>query len=181
MAYRLTKIYTRKGDEGYTHLGERAISKDELLVEAVGDIDELNAITGLIIALLKQQHDIIDCLAAVQHRLFDIGGELHLPEHKKITPQHIEALEKQIDHWNAALPPLKEFILPGGNQTAATCHIARTICRRAERSLVRLHRQVTLPNMELLRYLNRLSDLLFVIARVLARETNQEEPMWVKG
>ena len=178
MSYRLTKIYTRSGDEGYTNLGERTISKDELLVEAVGTVDELNAHIGLLISLIAAQRDMTSVFTKVQHHLFDLGGELHMPEHPKITAEHVTELEKQLDVWNQTLPPLKEFILPGGNQAAAVCHIVRTICRRAERSLVRLHRQVSLQNTEILRYLNRLSDLCFVAARVLARETSSTEPMW---
>lgn len=178
MSYRLTKIYTRKGDEGYTNLGERTISKDELLVEAVGTVDELNANVGLLISLISTHHDMVSVFTTIQHRLFDLGGELHLPDHPKITASQVTDVEKQLDAWNQALPPLKEFILPGGNQAAAVCHVTRTVCRRAERCLVRLHRQVSLPNTELLRYLNRLSDLFFVAARVLARETSPTESMW---
>jgi cob(I)alamin adenosyltransferase len=178
MSYRLTKIYTRKGDEGYTSLGERTISKDELLVEAVGMVDELNAHIGLLVSQISAHADMKNVFTDIQHRLFDLGGELHMPDHPKITAEHVTALEKQLDAWNQTLPPLKEFILPGGNQAAAVCHITRTVCRRAERSLVRLHRQVSLQNTEMLRYLNRLSDLFFVAARVLARETSATEPMW---
>lgn len=178
MSYRLTKIYTRRGDEGYTSLGERTISKDELLVEAVGTVDELNAHIGLLITLITTHADMINVFTSIQHRLFDLGGELHMPDHPKITAEHVTELEKQLDAWNQTLPPLKEFILPGGNQASAVCHITRTICRRTERSLVRLHRQVSLQNAEMLRYLNRLSDLFFVAARILARETSSTEPMW---
>lgn len=178
MAYRLTRIYTRTGDEGYTSLGDKRISKDDLLVEAVGSVDELNANIGLIISTLNSQIDIIKCLTEVQQRMLDIGGELHMPEQAKISNEHVEHLEEQLDMWNHTLPPLKEFILPGGNHAAATCHVSRTICRRTERCLVKLHRLVPLSNLHILRYLNRLSDLLFVIARVLARETSINEPMW---
>lgn len=178
MSYRLTKIYTRRGDEGYTSLGDRTISKDELLVEAIGTIDELNANIGLLLTCTKQQTEMTNCLTRTQHRLFDIGAELHQPTHILIKDEHVSELESQLDQWNNNLPPLKEFILPGGNQGAATCHVARTVCRRAERSLVRLHRQVPLNNPTVIRYVNRLSDLLFVAARVLARESVESEPMW---
>jgi cob(I)alamin adenosyltransferase len=177
MPNRLTKIYTRQGDEGYTLLGDNRLSKDDLLIEALGTIDELNSAIGMIIAS-SPLPDINACLTQIQHDLFDLGGELHLPKRVCITAEKITRLEAELDQWNAILPPLKEFILPGGNVPAAHAHLARTICRRAERAMVRLHRQVSLENPEMLRYLNRLSDLLFVIARMLARATNTEEKMW---
>ena len=175
---RLTKIYTRKGDEGYTTLGDRSLSKDDLLVEAVGTVDELNSAIGLVLALPIQEKDIKQCLTQIQHDLFDLGGELHLPEHIAITAGKIVQLEQQLDAWNATLPPLKEFLLPGGNPTSAACHIARTVCRRAERCLVRLHRQMSLTNPDILKYINRLSDVLFVTARMLAKETLAQEILW---
>ena len=178
MGYRLTKIYTRKGDEGYTTLGKQRLPKDDLLFEALGNIDELNSHLGFLMALHINDQAISSCLIRIQNELFDMGGELHLPTRITITAEHITWLEEKLDTLNQTLPPLKEFLLPGGNQTAATCHIARTVCRRAERSLVKLHRQVPLNNPQLLRYLNRLSDLLFVIARLLARATHTEEKMW---
>lgn len=178
MSYRLTKIYTKKGDSGYTVLGDKPLSKDDLLVEAVGTIDELNSFIGLIIAQKIQDATIKTCLQRIQHDLFDLGGELHRPEQVVMTPEKVSTLEKQLDTWNATLAPLKEFILPGGGVASATCHVARTVCRRAERCVVRLHRQVTINNIEILRYLNRLSDLLFVCARILAREIHEEETLW---
>lgn len=178
MSYRLTKIYTRKGDEGYTHLGDQPISKDELLVEAVGTVDELNSSIGLILAQPIQDKNLCQSLTRIQHELFNLGGELHLPTRIAITAENIKRLEQELDHWNESLPPLEEFLLPGGNPASATCHLARTICRRAERCLVRLHRQTPLHNPELLRYLNRLSDLLFVLARILARESKEKEVVW---
>lgn len=178
MPYRLTKIYTRKGDEGFTTLGDSRIPKDDLLVEAIGSIDELNSAIGLIIAQRIRDRQIEDCLTQIQNELFDFGGELHLPEHPAITAEHVTRLEQWLDEWNSKLPPLKEFILPRGNPAAAACHLARTICRRAERSVVRLHRQVPLHNPELLCYLNRLSDVLFVLARVLGKEGSDEEKLW---
>lgn len=174
---RLTKIYTRNGDEGYTNLRDSCISKDDLLVEALGDIDELNSSIGLVLAHC-QDADVSRALTRIQHDLFDMGGELHLPQYIAMTPEKITHLEQQIDAWNNTLTPLKEFVLPRGDAATAACHLARTICRRAERALVRLHRQVRLSNMEMLRYLNRLSDLLFVCARILARSTHTEEVLW---
>lgn len=178
MPYRLTKIYTRKGDEGYTTLGDKRISKDDLLLEALGTIDELNSMLGLIIAQKIKNKNIKKQLTQIQNELFDLGGELHLPEHVAINKDHVTNLEHMLDEWNSTLPPLKEFLLPRGNPKSAAAHVARTVCRRAERALVRLHRQVPLQNIELLRYLNRLSDVLFVAARMLARESDEEELMW---
>jgi len=175
---RLTKIYTRKGDEGYTSLGEEQLSKDDLLVEAVGNIDELNSCIGMIIAFGTKDKEIEDCLTQIQQDLFDFGGELHVPDRMVITEDKVKQLETQLDNWNKALPTLKEFILPRGNPASAACHVARAVCRRTERSLVRLHRQVTLHNPQMLCYLNRLSDLLFVTARMLAKTSDEKELMW---
>lgn len=177
MPYRVTKVYTRKGDDGYTTLGDHRIPKDDLLVEAIGTLDELNSCIGVILAL-QPEAEITSALTRIQNELFDMGGELHMPEYKKINQEHIVWLEQQIDAWNANLPPLKEFVLPNGNPLAASTHVARTVCRRAERNLVKLHRQIALENTSLLKYLNRLSDLLFVVARVLARSTNPNEQLW---
>ena len=178
MPYRLTKIYTRKGDEGYTTLGDNRLSKDDLLVEALGTVDELNSAIGVVISLPITHQDIKTSLTQIQHDLFDLGGELHLPERIAITKEKTKQLENWLDAWNSTLPPLKEFVLPRGNPPCAFCHVARTVCRRAERCMVRLHRQVSLTNPEMLRYLNRLSDLLFVAARVLARESDDKEILW---
>jgi cob(I)alamin adenosyltransferase len=180
MPYRLTKIYTRKGDKGHTLLGNKAISKDDLLIEALGTLDELNSLIGLVISLQTQDKDkkIEHCLTHIQNDLFDLGGELYLPERMTITADKVTHLEQMLDAWNKTLPPLKEFLLPRGNPPSAASHVARTVCRRAERCLVRLHRKTPLKNPEMLRYLNRLSDLIFVIARVLARENSQQELTW---
>lgn len=174
---RLTKIVTRKGDDGYTQLGDQRVSKDDLLVEAVGTVDELNSFIG---AVLAEVHDdsINTVLTQIQNDLFDLGGELHLPQHIAITAEKVAQLEQWLNEWNSALPPLVEFVLPRGNRAVAACHIARTVCRRTERSLVRLHRQVSLQNPQLIVYLNRLSDLLFVLARTLNRKTTEKEEMW---
>lgn len=175
---RLTKIYTRKGDKGKTTLQGHAISKGDLLVEVVGTIDELNAVIGLITTQQLNNSDIEHLFTRIQNDLFDFGGELHLPERIAITPEKITWLETTLDKWNAGLPALQEFVLPAGNSASATTHIARTVCRRAERCLVRLDDEAKLTNPEMLKYLNRLSDLLFVIARVLMREDNLPEVMW---
>lgn len=179
MPYRLTKIYTRKGDAGLTTLGGKPISKDDVLIDVVGTLDELNASIGMIIALkTTYSPDIDTILTRIQNDLFDFGGELHLPDHVAITPEKVTYLEEQLDNWNGKLPPLREFLLPRGNPASAACHVARTVCRRAERCLVKFHRQIHLKNQDMIRYLNRLSDFLFVCARILARETEKEEKMW---
>lgn len=178
MPNRLTKIYTRKGDTGETHLGEKRLPKDDALVEAVGTVDELNAVLGLLLAHKITHKAIEACLLRIQNELFDLGGELHLPKHKAMTAEKVAYLEEALDSWNDTLPPLKEFVLPGGNLPAATCHLARTVCRRAERTLVHLNRQTPLANPDILRYINRLSDVLFVMSRVLARESHAEERLW---
>lgn len=178
---RLTKIYTRKGDKGYTNLRNQAVAKDEALVEAVGTLDELNAAIGLILAAPNVPEDVVSVLTKIQNDLFDMGGELHLPERVAITDANVSWLEERLDHWNDNLPTLQEFILPRGNMAAVSAHLARTICRRAERCMVRLHRHEPLTNEIMLQYLNRLSDLLFVIARVLARATDTNEKMWEQG
>jgi cob(I)alamin adenosyltransferase len=177
---RLTKIYTRNGDEGYTSLGDSLHSKDDRTIEALGDIDELNSSIGFILAMQPHNESVEICLTQIQQDLFDIGAEMHVPERVVITPEKVTWLENQLDTWNKTLPTLKEFILPRGNPPSSATHLARTVCRRAERSLVRLHRQATLANPEMLRYVNRLSDLLFVVSRILAKVSREEEVMWEK-
>lgn len=178
MPYRLTKIYTRSGDKGYTSLGDKKVSKDDLLIEAMGTIDELNSHIGFILSLQTKNKDIDAYLTQIQNELFDMGGELYFPQKMVISADKITNLEIKLDEWNEKLPPLQEFVLPRGNPPAAATHIARTVCRRAERVLVSLHRQTPLQNEEMLRYLNRLSDLLFVIARTLGQESQAEEKLW---
>lgn len=174
MGNRLSKIYTRTGDAGDTGLGDGTrVAKDCPRVEAFGCVDELNSHIGLLIAQSAVTDDIRAILTEVQHELFDLGGELCIPDHTAITDAHIECLEQALDRLNAKLPPLKEFILPGGNVAAATAHVARAVCRRAERRVVSLAHAETV-NAPVLGYLNRLSDLLFVIARVLARADGGE-------
>ena len=177
MGNRLSKIYTRTGDNGTTGLGDGSrVEKDHLRIEAFGTVDELNSAIGTVRAepLPKKMDEIF---SAIQHRLFDLGGELSVPGYKVIEISDIEALEQQLDHYNAELPRLKEFILPAGGRATACCHLARSICRRAERRVYSLSENETV-NPQALAYLNRLSDLLFVIARVLARFENGEEVLW---
>lgn len=179
MPNRLTKITTRTGDDGTTSLGAgpKRISKTDLHIEALGTLDELNSNVGWVIAMGIPYPEIQTALSQIQQDLFDLGGELCPPHHRTITAGFVERLDKWIAQWNATLPPLQEFLLPGGTPTSAACHIARTICRRAERCLVRLHEQEKL-NPESLRYINRLSDVLFIAARVIAREAHCEEVVW---
>lgn len=178
MSYRLTKIYTKKGDQGFTSIANKRLPKDDYLLEAVGTVDELNASIGLLLSFSIEDENIEQYLTQIQHDLFDLGGELHAANHIVITDATVKRLENILDELNETLPPLKEFILPRGNQAAAATHLARTIARRAERALVRHHRQTPLSNSFLIRYLNRLSDLLFVIARVLNKEKKEEEILW---
>jgi cob(I)alamin adenosyltransferase len=174
MGNRLSKIYTRTGDQGDTGLGDGSrVNKDSLRVEAFGSVDELNSHIGLLIAQTALPAEMRATLTEAQHELFDLGGELCIPGHSAIGDAQVARLEQALDALNADLPPLKEFILPGGNVAAATAHVARAVCRRAERRVVSLARSETL-NAPALAYLNRLSDLLFVIARVLARADGGE-------
>lgn len=177
MGHRLTKIYTRTGDQGTTGLGDGArVDKDDARVEAYGTVDELNSAIGVVLALpLPPQA--ASLLTGVQHDLFDLGGELCLPGTQTMSAGRVTELETALDEMNGSLPPLKEFILPGGGQAGAACHLARAICRRAERRLVTLMRIATVNPVSLC-YLNRLSDLLFVVARVLAREAEAGEVLW---
>ena len=179
MPKRLTRIYTRSGDDGTTGLagGER-LPKDHPRIEAIGSVDELNAAIGLLRAQPLGE-DMDRPLEAIQHRLFDLGGELAMPGTELLKAAHTTDLEQTLDRFNADLPPLEEFVLPGGSEAAARCHLARTTCRRAERELLRLSRLEPV-NSGSITYLNRLSDLLFVLARVLARRSGGEVT-WQKG
>ncbi|HAI46851.1 MAG TPA: cob(I)yrinic acid a,c-diamide adenosyltransferase [Stenotrophomonas sp.] len=177
MGNRLSRIYTRTGDDGSTGLGDGSrVPKDAARVNAYGTVDEANSALGVLLAVALPA-DVRALLTTVQHQLFDLGGELCIPGHAAIQAADIDALERQLDHYNADLPVLKEFILPAGGEAAARCHLARTIVRRAEREAV------TLAGLEPVRaeaigYLNRLSDLLFVLARVLARADGHGEVLW---
>ena len=177
MGNRLSKIYTRTGDKGDTGLGDGSrVDKDHIRVEAFGTVDELNSIIGMILAH-KITDEITICLNKVQHHLFDLGGELCIPGHTAIDETYITYLENTLDGLNADLPNLKEFILPAGGHATSACHLARTVCRRAERRVVTLAKDETVSSYSL-SYLNRLSDLLFVMARVLARSENGSEVLW---
>lgn len=177
MGHRLSKIYTRTGDDGSTGLGDGSrTQKDSLRVEAIGTVDELNSAVGLLVAQLEDEA-LRGILLDVQHDLFDLGGELCLPDSRLIADRHITRVERELDRLNADLPPLKDFILPGGNVAAGSAHLARAICRRAERRVISLARHETVGE-AVLRYLNRLSDLLFVIARSLARQSGGSEILW---
>jgi len=177
MGNRLSKIYTRTGDDGSTGLGDGSrVGKDSARVDAYGTVDEANSCIGLVLAS-DVPDDIRTLLTAVQHQMFDLGGELCIPGHAAIFDADIDRLEQALDGFNEALPPLKDFILPGGGEAASRCHIARTVVRRAERETVALARVETVRP-EAVRYLNRLSDLLFVLARVLARASGHGEVLW---
>lgn len=180
MGNRLSKIYTRTGDDGTTGLGDGSrVDKDSLRVDTFGTVDELNSLVGLILAS-EIDDPVRNCLTRTQHELFDLGGELCMPGYTLIPGEFVDQLEADLDHFNQDLPALKDFILPGGSEPAARCHLARTVCRRAERLMVTLAKTEDI-NAASLRYLNRLSDLLFVLARVLARANGGAEVTWVHG
>jgi cob(I)alamin adenosyltransferase len=178
MGNRLSKIYTRTGDDGTTGLGDGSrVRKDHARVEAYGTVDEANSSIGLVLAVPDLPADVSRCLTEIQHDLFDLGGELCIPGTSVIKLERVTELEQALDAFNEPLPALKDFILPGGGPAAAACHLARCIVRRAERRVWTL--SSTEPvNAEVPQYLNRLSDLLFVIARVLARHENGSEVLW---
>lgn len=177
MGNRLSKIYTRTGDEGTTGLGDGSrVPKDSPRIEVMGDVDEVNSLIGLI--LVQAVRDSIrHTLNEVQHKLFDLGGELCMPGFTAISAEDVNFLEQALDQHNTELPPLKEFILPGGGPAAAACHMARAVCRRAERRMISLDRQEPLSP-QVRAYINRLSDLLFVFGRVLARDEGGSEVLW---
>jgi cob(I)alamin adenosyltransferase len=178
MGNRLSKIVTRTGDDGTTGLGDGSrVAKDCARVEAVGTVDEANSVIGIVLAVAAVPDEIRDCLVEVQHDLFELGGELCIPGHSAIDQPYIDRLESDVERFNEDLPPLKDFILPGGGEAAAACHLARTVVRRAERRAITLAGSESLRP-EVTRYLNRLSDLLFVIARVLARNETGQEVLW---
>jgi len=179
MGHRLSRIYTRTGDDGTTGLGDgKRVRKDDARVEAYGTVDEANSAIGVVLAVPGIPADVARCLTEIQHDLFDLGGELCIPGTRMVTAERITELEAVLDRFNDPLPPLKDFILPGGGPAAAAwLHLARTVCRRAERAVVGLARVETV-NPQAVVYLNRLSDLLFVLARVLARHENGSEVLW---
>lgn len=178
MGKRLSKIYTRTGDDGTTGLGDGSrVAKDSLRVDAFGTVDEANSAIGVVLAVDTVPQGIRALLTEIQHDLFELGGELCIPGHSAITDEFITRLETELDALNEDLPALQEFILPGGGQAAAACHLARTIVRRAERITTSLGSAEPVRP-EVLKYLNRLSDLLFVVARVLARAESGQEVLW---
>lgn len=180
MGNRLSRIVTRTGDQGTTGLGDGSrVEKDAPRMEAIGTADELNSTVGMVLAQ-QPPEPVRTILEAVQNDLFDLGGELSVPGHSALDDRHVARLEADLERLNTDLPALKEFILPGGGPAAAACHLARTVCRRAERGVVALARDedVAAP---ILAYLNRLSDLLFVCARVLARHESGGEVLWRPG
>lgn len=182
MGNRLSKIYTRSGDQGTTGLanGER-VSKTDMRIEVIGTVDELNSAIGIVIASLSSDEPVQSLLQTIQHQLFDLGGELAIsdPSYVVITHREIEYLEAELDQLNAEIPPLKEFILPGGSLAASYAHLARSICRRAERRITALLQDESAqvnPNCGI--YLNRLSDLLFVASRIIVLRQGGEEILW---
>jgi cob(I)alamin adenosyltransferase len=179
MGHRLSKIVTRTGDAGTTGLGDGSrVAKDSQRIEAIGAVDELNSTVGLLLSETLPGA-CASVLVGVQHDLFDLGGELSIPGYVAVTDAHVLRLEDAVERFNADLAPLKEFILPGGARPASLAHIARTVCRRAERALVRLAREEAVSD-DSRKYLNRLSDLLFVLARVLNREARVGDVLWRK-
>ncbi|MGZ8219488.1 cob(I)yrinic acid a,c-diamide adenosyltransferase [Methylomagnum sp.] len=177
VGHRLSKIYTRTGDTGSTGLADGSrVEKDSPRIAAHGDLDELNSYIGLVIAE-GIPAPVSHCLSEIQHLLFDLGGDLCIPGRQTIYAEHVGWLEAWLDYFNDDLPPLKEFVLPGGNRSASSCHVARTVCRRAERTLVALSRSESVA-LAALAFVNRLSDLLFVLARVLARQNDGQETLW---
>lgn len=180
MGHRLSKIYTRTGDAGETGLGDGSrVPKDSQRVHALGEIDELNSAIGLLLAE-ELPAGIRAALAGIQHDLFDLGGEVCIPGHSSISEQQVARLEALLDEHNRDLPPLKEFILPGGTRAASLAHLARTVCRRAERALVSLARAEPVGSAAR-KYLNRLSDLLFVLGRALNRAGGGSDVLWQPG
>ena len=177
MGHRLSKIYTRTGDDGETGLGDGSrVFKDEFRIEAIGTIDELNCLLGVMLSGEVPDETRAE-LTRIQHQLFDLGGELSIPGHTIIKAAAVEQLEQQLDALNADLPMLKEFILPGGCESASHCHLARSVCRRAERRLVTLANTEAV-NPASVQYINRLSDYLFVLARHLNRSAQIPDVLW---
>lgn len=181
MGFRLSKIYTRTGDKGETGLGDgRRVPKDHPRVEAIGEVDTLNSQLGLLLAGMAEQpglEEVVTVLAPCQHRLFDLGGELAMPAYQALNAAEVERLEAAIDHWNDELGPLENFILPGGSALIAQAHVCRSLARTAERRCQQLNAVEPL-GVTSLAYINRLSDLLFVAARIIARRQGVAEILW---
>jgi cob(I)alamin adenosyltransferase len=180
MGNRLSKIATRTGDNGTTGLGDGTrTDKDSLRIHAIGEVDELNSHIGLLLCE-ELPEALRDELFSIQHDLFDLGGELCIPGYKMITESQVAHLDSLLAKYNADLPPLKDFILPGGSRAASIAHVCRTVCRRAERSMVHLGKNEPL-NDNPRHYVNRLSDLLFVLSRVLNRFASGSDVLWEKA
>ena len=180
MGHRLSKIYTKTGDAGETGLGDGTrVAKDDPRVVALGEVDELNSVIGLLLTE-PLPPDVVELLHGVQHDLFDLGGELSIPGYTGITAAQVQRIEATLDAWNETLPPLKEFILPGGSRAAAYAHLARTVCRRSERAIVTLGRMQRMSDVSRI-YLNRLSDALFQLARILNKFAGRADVFWQKG
>ncbi|KND58469.1 ATP:Cob(I)alamin adenosyltransferase [Candidatus Burkholderia verschuerenii] len=179
MGNRLSKITTRTGDDGTTGLGDGSrVAKDDARIAAIGDVDELNSCIGVLLCE-PMPSDIRDALTQIQNDLFDLGGELSIPGHSMIQDAHLARLDTWLEEYNATLPALKEFILPGGSRAAAMAHVCRTVCRRAERAIITLGRgEAAGVNDAPRRYVNRLSDLMFVLARVLNRADGGTDVLW---
>ena len=177
MGNRLSKLATKTGDDGTTGIGSnQRLDKDSNRIEAIGTVDELNAAIGMVASQPLSQ-EIAGSLNEIQHRLFDLGGELAMPGCSLISEEHVAQLDSWLAHFNQQLPPLKEFVLPKGDLATTSCHLARTICRRAERRLLTLTKEDSGTGVSGI-YLNRLSDLLFVFCRLLARNQGESEEMW---
>jgi cob(I)alamin adenosyltransferase len=179
MGLRLSAITTRTGDDGSTGLGDGTrVSKDSARVQAMGDVDELNSCLGVLLAEPLPEH-ISSPLLRAQHVLFDLGSELAVPGYFVMKAEQVATLDALIAGFNAHLPPLKEFILPGGSRSAALAHVARSVCRRAERAIVSLHHQSEMGELPQ-QYLNRLSDLLFIFARTLNHANGVPDSLWIR-
>jgi len=180
MGNRLSKIVTRTGDAGTTGLGDGTrVAKDSLRIETIGQVDELNSTIGVLLAE-EIPGEVRNALTGVQHDLFDLGGELCIPGMNMISDAQVARLEALVERFNDDLPPLKDFILPGGSRAAALAHLARTVCRRAERQVVSLANSESVSDFAR-KYLNRLSDLLFVLGRALNRTAGCGDVLWVQG
>ena len=180
MGHRLSKIYTRTGDKGETGLGDGSrIAKSHLRIKCLGQVDELNSAIGIVLSF-ELNEEVASLLTKIQHTLFDIGGEICIPNRIVLDQSYIDSLEVSLDNFNENLSPLKEFILPGGCQSAAFCHQARTICRRVECELISLDETAEINPMSL-KYINRLSDLLFVTARYINHLENNPDVLWQPG
>lgn len=179
MGNRLSKISTKTGDKGETGLGDGSrVSKSSLRIETLGTLDELNCWVGVLRSQLAENDELQPIFSQIQHDLFDLGGEMAMPGYVMLKPEMLDEIEAHVVHYNESLPYLKEFILPGGTPAASSCHMARAVCRRAERDYVALSQEDESVSNLGLRYLNRLSDLLFVFGRVLARREGGSEVLW---